>query len=191
VTCVSANSIAITNNAVIASAGSDKTTLCNDFTTLSGSNPLLTQGSGVWTDIDGTTATIVTSTLYNTGVTGIVENSTTSFRWTVSLGTCSITDEVDITNNQITASAGFDQSTCNDYFTPLDGNDVSGSGATGAWTTTGPGTFVQATAYNTRVDGLQFGINELTWTVTSAAENCQDSDIVDITSNSVTSDAGS
>ncbi len=190
VTCTSANSVNITNNQVVASAGVDKTTVCNDFVTLSGSNPLLTQGNGLWTDQSGSTATIVNTTLYNTIVNN-VEIGTTTFRWTVSLGTCSASDDVIITNNQIVASAGLDQSTCTNSLDPLDGNDVSGVGGTGVWSTTGTGTFVNATSYNTRVNNLQSGLNTLTWTVTSGSEGCTDSDDVIISNNSVTANAGS
>ncbi|MEA2043689.1 MAG: hypothetical protein U9N85_14200, partial [Bacteroidota bacterium] len=55
-TCSNSNSIVITNNEVVAVAGSDKTTGCTDAVTLSGNDPTLTQGSGVWTDQSGTTA---------------------------------------------------------------------------------------------------------------------------------------
>jgi len=190
VTCISANSVNITNNQVIANAGSDNTTSCNDFVTLSGNNPILTQGAGLWTDQSGSTATIANNTLYNTVVNN-VEVGATTFRWTVSLGTCSASDDVVITNNQITANAGIDQSTCSSTYDPLDGNDVSGSGGTGVWSTTGTGTFVDDTQYNTRVDNLQTGLNTLTWTVTSTAEGCVDSDDVVITNNAVTANAGS
>jgi hypothetical protein len=189
VTCTSSNSVIITNNQVVSNAGSDKTTVCNDFVTLSGNNPALTQGSGLWTDQSVTTATFADNTLYNTLVNTIRMGSTT-FRWTVSLGTCSASDDVIITNNQIVASAGTDQTTCFSYYDPLDGNDVSGSGGTGLWTTTGSGTFVLSTLYNTRVNNLQSGLNTLTWTVTSASEGCSDSDDVVITYVGVTADAG-
>jgi hypothetical protein len=189
VTCTSANSVNIINNQVVAGAGLDKTTSCNDFVTLSGNNPLLTQGNGLWTDQSGSTATIVNNTLYNTVVNN-VEIGTTTFRWIVSLGTCSASDDVIITNNQIVADAGTDQATCNGIFDPLDGNDVSGVGGTGVWSTTGTGTFVDATLYNTRVENLQTGLNTLTWTVTASAEGCNDSDQVLISNNGVTADAG-
>ena len=187
-TCISENSVTITNNEVVANAGGDKTTVCNDYTTLSGNNLATTQGSGLWTDETGTTANITDNTLYNTEVTNI-ERGTTRFRWTVSQGTCSAFDEVLITNNQIIADAGNDESTCTNYYEPLDGNDVSGDG-TGIWTTTGTAKFTVPSLYNTRVEVLQQGINELKWTVTSNIEDCTDSDIVIITNNSVTADAG-
>jgi gliding motility-associated-like protein len=190
VTCISANSVSITNNQVVANAGIDKTTVCNSFVTLSGNNPLLTQGTGTWTDQSGTTATIVNSNSYNTQVNNI-RPGTTTFRWTVSQGTCSVFDEVIITNNQITANAGVDQTTCNNYYEPLDGNDVSVSGGTGLWTSTTPGvTFVSATNFATRVNNLQTGINTLRWTVTSAAEGCTAFDEVIITNNGVVANAG-
>jgi len=142
VSCISSNSIVITNDRVIANAGVDKTTVCNNFVTLSGNNPTLTQGTGQWSDQTVTTATFVDNTLYNTLVNNL-EIGTTTFKWTVSKGTCSANDNVVITNNQISANAGADQVTCNTYYDPLDGNDVSGVGGTGKWTTTGLGTFVQ------------------------------------------------
>ena len=188
ITCTSSNSISITNNEVVATVGVDKTTLCNDFTTLTGNDPLLTQGTGVWTDQTGTTASFVDNTLYNTVVNNVQKGSTT-FRWTVTQGTCPAFKEVVITNNQITAEAGLDQSTCNDFYNPLNATDVSLTG-TGMWTTTGPGVFVVPSDYNTRIDGLQSGINTLKWTVTSTVEGCTDFDEVIINSDAVVSDAG-
>jgi hypothetical protein len=189
VNCISANSVNIANNQVVATAGVDKTTGCENFVNLSGNDPTLTQGSGLWTDESATTASFVDNTLYNTLVNNI-RVGTTIFRWTVTQGGCSAQDDVVITNNQIVADAGTDQTTCNTYYDPLDGNDVSGSGGTGVWSASGTGQFVNSSLYNTRVYNLQSGINTLTWTVTSAVEGCTHSDDVDIVSNAVQASAG-
>jgi len=189
VTCTSSGSVTITNNKVVANAGADKTTLCTNTVTLSGNNPSLTQGTGFWTDQDVTTASISNNTLFNTSVSN-VRIGTTTFKWTVSKGICAANDDVIITNNQITSSAGSSQSTCENYYTPLDGNDVSTVGGTGLWTATGTATFVNPNQYNTKVNNLQSGINVLRWTVTSAVENCTAFSEVSIINEGVTADAG-
>ena len=187
--CTSTDDLVITNNKVVASAGIDKSTGCTDNTTLSGNNPALTQGSGVWTDLSGTLAVIANPTLYNTAVTNLAQGAT-QFRWTVSLAACTEIDDVIITNNQITATAGVDQTTCSDFWPNLDGNDVAGLG-TGIWTSIGnTANITNPTLYNTAVTGLDAGVNTFRWSVTSNAEGCTDFDEVAINNNGVTATVG-
>ncbi|MCF6240477.1 MAG: hypothetical protein L3J74_03925, partial [Bacteroidales bacterium] len=187
--CSSADDLVITNNKVVANAGIDKLTGCTNSTTLSGNDPSLTQGTGLWIDLSGTLAVINNPTLYNTSVSNL-EQGTTQFQWTVSLAGCSQSDIVNITNNQITASAGADQTTCNDFWPHLDGNDVSANG-TGVWTSIGnTANITNATLFNTEVTSLDAGINTFRWTVTSNAEGCTDFDEVAINNNGVKATVG-
>lgn len=189
--CSSTDDLVITNNKVIADAGLDKSTACMDITTLSANDPNLTQGTGLWTDLNASGATIQNPTLYNTQVINLA-SGTTQFQWTVSLSGCSKSDIVEITNNQITATINSgNQTTCNDWFGPLDGNNVAPLGGTGVWSSGDATiTFDNITVYNTTVRNLPIGSNVLTWTVTSAQEGCTDNADVTITNNSVSPNAG-
>ncbi|MEN8120420.1 MAG: PKD domain-containing protein, partial [Bacteroidota bacterium] len=161
---------------------------CATSATLSANDPDNTQGTGVWTRIGVNSATIVTPTLFNTVVTNLAENTTHGFTWTVTQGSCSASDDVDVNNLVVLADAGVNQSTCNTSY-QLSGNNATANGATGVWTTAGSADITSPTLHNTWVTNLGQGINRFTWTVTSSG-GCIEQSSVEITYNLVLANAG-
>ncbi|NJO87839.1 MAG: hypothetical protein HC831_01935, partial [Chloroflexia bacterium] len=186
--CTSTDDVIITNHMVVADAGLNGTTACADTYNLQGNAP--TQGAGVWTQISGLPA-VIDNSLDNLSEVSSLSQGATSFRWTVTLGGCSDFDDVEIVNNSITATAGANVVTCNDFYPNLSGNDVSGVGGTGLWTVDGfTADITTPTLYNTGVTNLNPGGNTFRWTVTSGAEGCTDQAVLTVTNSSVTSNAG-
>ncbi len=180
----STSSITITNNEVTAVAGSDQNNLCTDHTFLNATDPttiLPNQGIGYWTDLSGGGVIIANSSDENTLVSNLPSGSTSSFQWTVELGTCSASDIVQVRNNSVTASAT-SQSECVGTFT-LDGNDPTAFG-TGYWEIiAGSGTITApSTQYNTTITGVAYSnTTALRWLVDNGI--CKDS--IDITVNNI------
>ena len=91
-------------------------------------------GSGLWTLVSGT-ATITTPTAYNTTITGVPLGQSALVRWTVNNGACSTpaSDTARLFNDApVTATAGADQSLCNNSTFTMAANTPS-VGA-GVWT---------------------------------------------------------
>ena len=186
----SEDQITIVNNEVTAVAGRD-TAICSDNIFLNATDPgsiYPNQGTGVWTDLSLTGAVIVNSLLPNTQVTNL-NNGITTFRWTVTKGTCSANDNVQITNNSITAVAT-DLSECSGNFT-LTGNDPSGiTGGSGYWEIiAGTGTLTVPTLYNTTFTGVpNNSVSTLRWHISNGT--CADSTDITVTNNNFDLSAG-
>jgi hypothetical protein len=182
--------ITITNNEVNANAGLDNT-ICTDATFLNATDPLINypfQGVGYWTNLSGNAAVVTNSLAENSGVTTI-PIGTTSFQWTVELGSCVDNDIVQITNSSVTATAS-NQTDCNSTFT-LNGNDPSTFGATGFWDiVAGTGTITApSTQFNTTITGIANGSSTtLVWTVDNGT--CTDDIQVSVTNNNFSVSAG-
>ncbi len=180
--CVASDTVVITNGTPTAITGGDKS-VCEDSTSLDAVVPDV--GSGVWSLMSGSG---VINDPYNphTYVTGLAKGDNV-FRWTVHNGVCSAYDELTITNNMVTATAGVDQQVCSDetYMAA----DPPGPGGHGVWTiVAGGGHFDDSTLYNTHVSGLHTGINTFRWTVYE--NGCSNSTEVTVTNNSFVTDAG-
>jgi len=134
--------------------------------------------SGRWNVISG--SGVFDKPLSTTvNVTGLMKDTVNKFSWTVSRGGCSVVDYVSVRNNQITWSAGTDQTVCSDY-TSLSGqipktelkNNV-------LWTVTkGNGSFANAMDARTRVDNLAFGENKFRWAISK--NGCISDDTVSV-----------
>jgi hypothetical protein len=176
--CISVDSVSITNDSpTVADAGVDQT-LAVDFTTLQANIPTI--GDGSWSLISGS-AVIVDPLLYNTNVTGLALGDNI-FRWTVTNNSCTLYDDVVITNfMSVATDAGADQSVCSDE-TDLDGNEpIFGFGE---WSVIqGSATFFDNADPKTAVSGLAKGDNILRWSVW---ENGWTSDDVVVTNDSPT-----
>ncbi|NOZ35846.1 MAG: hypothetical protein GXO80_11180 [Chlorobi bacterium] len=106
------------------------------------------------------------------------------FEWKISKGICYSTDTLTFTNNFITADAGTDQTTCED-FANLTANDPSpGTGTWSVVASSGNPVFGNITGFNTSVTNLGINTNSLQWTVQKG--NCSDYANVIITSNKPT-----
>lgn len=94
----------------IANAGSNQTlTACSTTTTLAGNTP--TYGTGTWTQVSGTVATITSPNSPTSSVTGLTLGATSTFRWTISNGSCGSTTS-DVIINTSTGPG------CLNYCTP-------------------------------------------------------------------------
>ncbi|MCD4791765.1 MAG: gliding motility-associated C-terminal domain-containing protein [Bacteroidales bacterium] len=175
--CEKEDQIEITNNMVISEAGIAQD-VCADSANLLAADPDVNfpfQGTGTWSVITGA-ATVVDITAFNSQVINL-DPGLNTFRWTMSLGSCTDTDDADVTNNSVTADAT-DQISC-DNTAVFDGNNPGS--ADGLWTLLGSSatpTIVTPTLNISDVNGLGFGINTFRWRVDNTA-GCSDSiDIV-------------
>jgi PKD repeat protein len=183
--------IIIDENATVADAGADQH-LCGTSVTMAGNNPSV--GTGTWTLVSGpNTPTFTNASQSNTPITGLTVG-TYIFRWTISNGSCSSADDVQviIASGPTPAVAGPDQELCLETSTTLAGNTPTLG--TGTWTlVNGPNTptITDPSLPNTTVTGLIVGTYTFRWTTTFA--NCTPStDDVTITvyDNPTVSNAG-
>ncbi|MBN2776897.1 MAG: gliding motility-associated C-terminal domain-containing protein, partial [Bacteroidales bacterium] len=176
--CDVTDSLTITNNSVIASAGFDQLGLCSGYATITGNDISLIGGTGFWEVVTGS-GDITNSTNYFTTVTNLSRNANT-LRWTVSADGCSNFDDVVLDNNSFDVEAGVPQTTCVDTAIL---NGVVVAGGVGQWTPQGgtPATVDIPSLYNSVVHGLQQGTNTFRWTV--QRDGCEFFDEVVITNN--------
>ena len=160
-----------------ANAGSDGQA-CGVSYTLQGNTA--TSGTGTWTKVSGAGTPTFTAPNSGTSLVTIPSfsgNSTTyTLKWAISNGTCSTSDNVDITfyNAPTTASAGSDGSNCG-----LTGYSLSGNNptvGTGTWTKqSGPGTatFGSPNSGCSTAGVSQAGTYTFRWTIGNG--NCSNS----------------
>ncbi|RLD61640.1 MAG: hypothetical protein DRJ05_02150, partial [Bacteroidetes bacterium] len=169
----------------LADASATATELClYDQFTLDGNTP--TVGTGFWTQVSGSTVTILNPTNPQTDVVGAVAG-VYGFAWTISNGVCPPSiDNITVTVYDIPsqAIAGPDQELCDVTTTALEGNDPD-AGSTGTWTFySGPNnvTFDNANDPTTNVNGLvpaSSAVYELVWS--HSVGICAKSDTMQIT----------
>jgi len=157
--CSDYDDVTIQNNLVTADAGIDFP-ICTDNTTLAGNSPL--PGTGIWTvQVGG--GVVENGNQYNSPINGLSLNENI-IRWEITNLTCIDYDEVTITNNTVTATAGSDQETCENS-TQLFGQEPP-IGGTGLWEiVSGYCEFSDESLYNTQVSNLNSGFNTFKWTV--------------------------
>lgn len=156
---------------ISANAGSDDATCTNTYN-LMANDP--SPGIGVWSLGVPGSGTFLDSTDQNTTVSGL-SSGPNRYMWKVTLGACSVTDEVIITKNTVvTANAGVNDTTCILDYT-LSGNNPAPDN--GKWLIiSGAGIFNDSSIFNTTVSGLSLGMNSIKWTISNA--NCTSSDTV-------------
>ncbi|PCJ77745.1 MAG: hypothetical protein COA57_16555, partial [Flavobacteriales bacterium] len=153
----------------VAAAGPDQV-LCNiTTTTLAGNTP--TVGTGAWSTIAGTGSADVPADPTST-VSGLTIGASTTFRWTISSGSCgSTSDDVVVTVDAAptVADAGPDQSLCNVTSTILAGNTPTTG--TGTWSiVSGSCTITTPASPTSTVTGLSAGSSvTLRWTISNAS----------------------
>lgn len=155
-----------------ANAGVDKAICINTPTsTMTGNVPVT--GTGTWTQVSGpTTATITTPGSATTTITGLNAAGTFVFRWTISNGTCTSTnDDVSVVVFALptAANAGPDQTICGGSTTLAGNNPLNG---TGQWSyISGPAgsTITNPALRNTTLTGLIAGTYVFRWTITNGS----------------------
>ncbi len=176
--CNSADTIIITvDSSEIANAGPDQQ-MCEsmDSTTLAANPP--TSGTGTWTTTSA--AVISNSNNPNTSVTGLTAGNY-SFVWTITNGTCSSSDTINIIVDSIPtiADAGIDQITCANSVATITGNTPATG--TGTWTSLSGATIANPTAPSTTVSNLATGNNLFIWTISNGT--CVSADTINIYAN--------
>jgi hypothetical protein len=183
--CSAYDEVVIYNDLVTANAGGDQST-CNSTAILSAEQPVV--GSGEWTISTGA-GTVSQPTYFASPITGL-GIGTNVLIWTVTNLTCVSSDNITITNNTVTATAGIDQQLC-DNFTYLAG-DQPAPGGYGVWEVVGGGVdteIITPSAFNTLVTDLRRGVNTFRWTVYE--NNCTNGgELVRIWNNTFDADAG-
>ena len=165
-------------------AGLDQT-VCGTTTTLAGDTP--TVGTGIWTQVGGTNATILHPNSPTSEISVPVPGAYT-FRWTVTNGICSsLSDDVVITFNQAptTAYAGPDQLIPNGVTTATMAGNIITIGS-GLWTKiSGPSGSVITTASSptTTITNLMTGTYVYRWTSTNGSCTTYDEMTIDKSSS--------
>ena len=176
--CTVSDDVIVTNNSTAANAGADQN-LCNTSSfTMNATAPIV--GTGAWTVQSGT-ATITTPTSRTTTITGVPAGTSATLRWTVTNGSCSSFDDVDVNNNFLSvADAGPDKNQCaNGNFTM---SGTPPSVGTGVWTFSGAnnGAVITSTGNaRTTVTGLAANsFATLVWTVTNGVCVSRDTSVL-------------
>ncbi len=171
----------IINRGFTINAGTDIVS-CQDFATVSAEN----RGTGFW-EVKAGSGIFDNSNSANTVVRNLGKGDNV-LRWTVNDNGCSAFDEVKVTNNSLSVSAGNDAITCDDFIT-LVATPLSSTGY-GLWSGGGSSTLiVNKTSSITLVNNLQSGLNTFTWSVTD--KGCTVNANIKITSNHFNANAGS
>src|SRR6185295_10471781 len=181
--CSSSDDVILTNYLPAAPSGSIAgvdIVQCNTGSfTLNGT--AATTGTGLWSVVSGA-VTITTPGSNTSTVTGLAAGASATLRWTITNGSCSTSDDVILTNDQLptTSNAGVDINQCNTSGFTLNGNTpITGSGA---WSYVS-GTVVTITtpgSPTSTISGLTAGTSvTLRWTITNGS--CSSSDDVILT----------
>ena len=176
--CSDWNDIIITNHAPSSPVTEDDKEVCVDYTTLSANEPLV--GTGIWTNIDCNTETIINPTAWD-GSAYVINlcPGINTFVWTTINLDCELTDTLVITNNHVEANAGINDTVCETH-TNLEAVDPTifyPNFGTGTWTQCGgSGIVTTPSATNTEVTNLITPFNQFCWTVTEG--NCSAEDQV-------------
>jgi hypothetical protein len=176
-TCSSYDDITIIYNDVYADAGINAV-ICSDSYTLSANDP--SPGTGFWSLLSGS-ATFENPNSPTTQVTGL-SSGDNIFRWTLTLNSNSVYDDVTITNYKVFANAGADMvisdtSACTlSSARPTIGN--------GTWTCSGYGVTISPITndgFNSYAVAsyIPVGTTIFTWTVTNGI--CLDLDYLQVT----------
>jgi gliding motility-associated-like protein len=186
----SSDNVKITVSAAVstANAGSDQN-ICGTSVTLTANVP--TVGTGIWTQVSGPIEVIIADpNNASTTVTSLIDGSYI-FKWSISNGCDSSTDDVQInvsTQTPIAPLAGPDQSICGVTNVTMAGNDVVPGN--GLWSVvSGPNipTIPNPSSPTTTITGLEAGTYVFRWTSLGGAycSSLFDEVTVDVTPNAI------
>lgn len=190
--CTSAQSNIVSvdmNNipSISAFAGDDINVCGNKSVNLDANMP--TQGSGMWTQVSGPTATIADISSATTIINGLLDNSEYEFAWTLSNGSCTdfSSDNVKVVVNNANgvANAGINQELCDVTAATLLAV-AAPTGNTGTWTQSTTqaalgGVILNPSNMTTEVTGLVPGNDYLfTWTLNNKGCGDYSTDVITI-----------
>ena len=164
--------VIITNGLPYVEAGSNQTT-CAATRSMAANTPEAGE-TGVWEQISGDAANIISPTAYNTQIDNL-QNGTSIFKWTIQGADCSLSDEVSITRHEAVAEAGDDVYSC--HGTAEITASIPPRG-TGYWTAVGAGNIDNPSANQTMVYDLPSNQNTFRWNV--EYKGCYDFDEIDV-----------
>jgi hypothetical protein len=180
--CSDFDLVEINNRSVVATASDQQD--CSSSFTLNGNNPAPLGATGLWTILGAGSGSITNNTQYNTTITGVNDESTTSLQWKVSNSDCADSVDITVKNNLFAMSpiANWEDCANNTIVTGDRPSDVGSGTGSGVWTlVAGGGNIVNSNNYQTSITGLQRGTNTFRWTITD--NGCVRSEIVDLTNN--------
>ncbi len=175
------DNVIIVNNSPTSATTGDDEEICEDTYLLS-ANAFDIDEAGLWT-VEFGSGTFSNATIGFTDVNGIGQGLNT-FRWTISKGICDTYDDISITNNEVSANAGIDNTTCYDFYTLSAENPIVGTGTWSIVSSSGSPVFADIHDCTTTVSNLGINSNSLQWTVTNF--NCSTYDNIIITSHKPT-----
>ncbi|WP_066632285.1 PKD domain-containing protein [Labilibacter marinus] len=157
--CISSDEIVVRNNIPSqAEAGTDKES-CEDYVTLNASDP--TSGVGSWSVLSGNGKFDDASSPIS--IVRDLELGENRLLWTVTYGSCTTEDVVEIISNKAAPYAGEDDISYESTY-ELKASNPGDLGAT--WSiVAGNGQFDDNTFYNTKVNDLNEGVNTYRWTM--------------------------
>ncbi len=185
--CEVKDTVSIFNDILTVNASAGSNTVCNDSTTIAGTNPP-SGVTGLWT-FDLGNGSIGSASSASSAVTGLAPDVNT-LRWTLTKNGCLSFATVQITNNEPSAAV----------IQTLNPTAVCGTTVTliataplqgiGLWTrVSGSATIVSPNSAITNVTGLSKGNNKFAWTVSK--NGCSKTTSVTILNNQLTVTAGS
>lgn len=180
--CESYGSVEVINNqpsaAIITSI--DPVRVCGLDTSLIAANIL--EGAGMWSIISGS-GTLVNPTSPTVNITNLGQGDNV-FRWTVTKGICSLSDDITVRNDLLIVNAGMDTSLC-ENITFLSGSSIPMNvTATSRWyipSGMGSGSFSNALINDPEVINIGTGDNYFVWEINQ--NGCLSQDTVVITNN--------
>lgn len=159
--CYVSDDVSVFNDKGIANAGIDKT-VCDGKVYLQANAPLA-GFTGAWSVVEGA-ATFQNANMPATQATGLNLGSNV-FRWNISKGGCTASDDVMITNLALTADAGDNDTVCTSEATLSAATAPAGSSYD--WTTIlGNGVLSDPRSKNPSVTALSPGVNRFRLTIT-------------------------
>ncbi len=184
--CTAKDTVNIWNNAPDPAIVEADKEVCSPSTVMTVTVPPV-NGDGVWSLLNGA-GTITNSTSYNAPVNNLNPGLNT-FLWIVTKGDCQSVDTLNITNNQVIANAGPNDTVCvdNAQLFAVDPSSFYPGLGTGHWEPVGGAIVDNSTQTNTTVSGLGFGNNTFRWIVEEGG--CSDFDDAVIVNKEVVSNA--
>jgi len=184
-TCIASDDIVISSDFVTIMAGADQNECSSSFSLSATAIP--TGGSGYWTRTfgDGTIDNSLSPTATANNISTI-----SNFRWTIISGACNFTDDIQLENQLPSqAATNADKAVC-DNETMITASPPVDQNEAGIWSIEGAGTASIAvpSLFQTQVTNLQSGLNTFRWTIYN--QNCSTYDLIEVTNNEITTNAG-
>ena len=172
--------ITVYDNPSIPIAGVDQNIFGGTTATLAGN--IISSGTGLWTKVSGPNCTITDTSNPSSTVTGMTAG-TYVFQWTSTLGTCTLSDQVQIVlyDNPTQANAGNDISAC--LYAALTLSANTPSVGTGTWTQIAGNTVVLSNANSptSSILGALSGSYTFRWTIMNGVSGNNSIDDVNVT----------